>query len=45
MNVFAANVLGWVILVSLLNFLRDYAMIGICMCAARNLFRRYVTHV
>jgi hypothetical protein len=41
-STFTGFFFGWVVLVSLLNLLKDYSCMGLCLLAARNLFKRYV---
>jgi hypothetical protein len=41
-NTFTGFFFGWVVLISLLNLLKDYSCMGLCLLAARNLFKRYV---
>jgi hypothetical protein len=41
MAIFTANIIGWAVLISVLNFVGDYVFIGLCTLAARNLFKRY----
>jgi hypothetical protein len=43
MGIFTANMIGWAVLISVLDFVRDYVFIGLCILTARNLFKRYPT--
>jgi hypothetical protein len=40
MGIFTANLIGWAVLISVLNMAREYSLIGLCLLAARNLFKR-----
>jgi hypothetical protein len=39
-STFTTFLIGWVVLVSVLNLVKDYSFMGLCILAAKNLFRR-----
>jgi hypothetical protein len=39
-STFTGLFFGWVVLVSVLNLVKDYSFMGLCILAAKNLFKR-----